>query len=191
MDDLAYLYLDLADRLGLEDAVLVGASFGGWIAAEMAVRNTRRFGCLALAAPLGVKVSGPLDRDIADMHGITRTEFLELAWADPKQGEVDYAAMPDADVAAVARARQAFALFGWKPYMHNPHLKRWLHRIDIPTLLIWGAADRILGSAVPEGWRAAVPGAASAVIPKAGHFPHWEQPEAFAAELETFAAARS
>ena len=56
VDDLAYLYLDLAEQLDLKDAILVGASFGGWVAAEMAVRNTDRFARLALAAPLGIKV---------------------------------------------------------------------------------------------------------------------------------------
>ena len=43
VDDLAYLYLDLAAALDLHDAVLAGACFGGWVAAEMAVRNTQRF----------------------------------------------------------------------------------------------------------------------------------------------------
>ena len=74
-DDIAYLYLDLAKRLNLKDAVLVGACFGGWIAAEMAVRDTRNFAGLVLAAPLGIKVGGVLDRDIADMHSIPRAEF--------------------------------------------------------------------------------------------------------------------
>src|SRR6476661_1076927 len=70
VDDLAYLYLDLASTLGLEDAVLVGACFGGWIAAEMAVRDTRRFAKLVLVDPLGIKVGGVTDRDIADMHAM-------------------------------------------------------------------------------------------------------------------------
>ena len=39
--DLAYLYFDLIDNLGLSDVVIVGASFGGWIAAEIAIRNSR------------------------------------------------------------------------------------------------------------------------------------------------------
>src|SRR5580704_2780047 len=56
VDDLAYLYLDLAAELGLEDAVLVGADLGGWIAAEMMVRSTARFSRLVLVAPLGIKL---------------------------------------------------------------------------------------------------------------------------------------
>ena len=55
-DDIAYLYLDLLDRLGLESVTLVGASFGGWIALEMAVRNSARLNALGLIAPLGERV---------------------------------------------------------------------------------------------------------------------------------------
>ena len=70
--------------------MLAGACFGGWVAAEMAVRNTARFAGLLLAAPLGIKVGGVLDRDITDMHAIPRAEFMRLAWADPAKGEIDY-----------------------------------------------------------------------------------------------------
>ncbi len=53
VDDIAYLYLDLAQQLGLQDAVLVGACFGGWIAAEMAVRDTAASPAWCWSAPLG------------------------------------------------------------------------------------------------------------------------------------------
>jgi pimeloyl-ACP methyl ester carboxylesterase len=102
VDDLAYLYLDLAE-LGPEDAVLVGADLGGWIAAEMMVRSTARFSCLVLAAPLGIKLRGRDERDIADMHGIERPEYLRLAWAEPAKGEADYTALPDTELAAIVR----------------------------------------------------------------------------------------
>jgi pimeloyl-ACP methyl ester carboxylesterase len=186
VDDIAYLYLDLAKQLDLSGAVLAGACFGGWIAAEMAVRDTRRFTGLVLSAPLGIKVGGVLDRDIADMHSIPRSEFLDLAWADPAKGTIDYAALPDTELAAIARAREALALFGWKPYMHNPRLKRWLHRIDIPTHLIWGDSDGIVSPAYGEAWEAEIPGADMTIIPKAGHYPHWEQPDKFAATVTAF-----
>jgi len=186
VDDLAYLYLDLARLLDLEDAVLVGACFGGWVAAEMMIRSTARFSRLVLADPLGIKVSGREQRDIADMHALSQAEYLKLAWADPAKGIVDYTILPESEIAAVARGREAFALYGWKPYMHNPRLKRWLHRIDRPTLLRWGEEDRIVTSAYRDGWRQAIPGAQLAVIPRAGHFPHWEQPEAFVDTVTAF-----
>jgi pimeloyl-ACP methyl ester carboxylesterase len=186
VDDIAYLYLNLATQLDLKDAVLVGACFGGWIAAEMAVRDTRRFAGLVLSAPLGIKVGGVVDRDITDMHSIPRAEFLRLAWASPENGAVDYASLPDTELAAIARSRESLALFGWKPYMHNPRLKRWLHRIDLPTQLIWGDSDGIVSTSYGEAWQAEIPGAAMTVIPEAGHFPHWEQPDAFAAAVTAF-----
>src|SRR5437879_3205640 len=79
VDDLAYLYLDLAGALGIENAVLVGACFGGWVAAEMMVRSTARFSRLVLVDPLGIKISGREERDIADMHALPRAECLNLA----------------------------------------------------------------------------------------------------------------
>jgi pimeloyl-ACP methyl ester carboxylesterase len=84
------------------------------------------------------------------------------------------------------RGREAFALYGWKPYMHNPRLKRWLHRIDRPSLLLWGAEDGIVTPSYGEGWRQEIPGARIEIIPEAGHFPHWEQPEAFVRQLSAF-----
>jgi len=187
VDDIAYLYLDLARTLGLRDAVLCGAGFGGWVAAEMAVRNTQGFARLVLAAPLGIKLGGVTDRDIVDMHAITRPDFMRLAWADPKRGEIDHTALPETELAGIVRGREALALFGWKPYMHNPRLKRWLHRIDIPTLLLWGTQDRIVTPGYGEGWRAAIPGARLDTIDDAGHFPHLEQPHAFAEHIAAFA----
>ena len=76
--------------------------------------------------------------------------------------------LPDTDLAGIARGREAFTRFGWKPYMHNPRLKRWLHRIDVPTLLLWGAQDGILTPSYGEGWRQEIPGAKLDVISAAG-----------------------
>ncbi len=187
VEDLAYLYLDLADALALEDAILMGACLGGWVAAEMMVRSTRRFSRLVLVDPVGIKVRGRDDRDIADMHAMSRADYLKLAWADPAKGEVDFTQMPEAELAAIVRGREAFALYGWKPYMHNPRLRRWLHRIDRPTLLLWGAEDRIVTPTYGESWAREIAGAKLAVIPNAGHFPHWEQPQAFVEQLSAFA----
>ena len=189
VDDLAYLYLDLAGHLQLKDAVLVGACFGGWVAAETMVRSSKRFSHLVLADPVGIKVRGRDDRDIADMHGMPRAEVMKLAWADPAVGEVDHTQLPETELAQIVRGREALALYGWKPYMHNPRLKRWLHRIDRPTLLLWGEKDRIVDLDYAEGWRAEIPGAKLEVIANAGHYPHWEQPNEFAKRVAAFTAA--
>lgn len=187
VDDLAYLYLDLLQALDLKEATILGASFGGWIAAEMMVRSTARVSRLVLAAPLGIKVGGRDDRDIADMHAMTRDDFLAHAWADPAKGRLDTASLSDIELAQIVRGREALTLFGWKPYMHNPRLKRWLHRIDKPTLLLWGDRDRIISRSYIEGWQSSIPGARLEVVGGSGHFPLWEQPEASVRLIDDFA----
>ena len=186
VDDLAYLYLDLARQMELHDAVLVGTSFGGWIAAEMAVRNTAAFSKIVLAAPLGIKVGGREEIDIADMHSMTRETYLASAWADPSRDPFDPKALSDAELNGVVQGREALALFGWKPYMHNPRLKNWLHRIDTPTQILWGAQDGIAGPGYGRAWAAAMPHGTFEMIDDCGHYPAWEQPTTFCNHITAF-----
>jgi pimeloyl-ACP methyl ester carboxylesterase len=190
VDDLAYFYLDLMDELDLRDAAVVGISFGGWLAAEIAIKSTARMSHLVLANPVGIKIGDRETRDIVDIHAITEGEFLELAYHDPAAGKRDYRAMADADVLAAARNREATARYGWSPYLHDPKLKGRLHRIRVPTLMLWGAADRIVGEAYGRAYCAAIPGARFERIERAGHFPHVEQPAEFAARVHAFVEGR-
>jgi len=61
--DLAYFYLDLLDQLELDKVAVVAADFGGWIAAELAVRSTARLSHLVLAGPTGIKCGDREDRE--------------------------------------------------------------------------------------------------------------------------------
>jgi pimeloyl-ACP methyl ester carboxylesterase len=186
IDDLAYFYLDLLDELDLNDTVVVGVSLGAWIAAEIAVKSTARLSHLVLANAVGIKVGARDTRDIVDIFAITEPELNKLAYFDPKLAERDYKAMAEADVRIVARNREASARYGWSPYMHDPKLKGRLHRIRIPTLFLWGAADRILTEDYGRAYCAAIPGARFETIERAGHYPHIEQPDAFARAVSAF-----
>jgi len=73
--------------------------------------------------------------------------------------------------------------------MHNPKLKGRLHRVALPTLFLWGTADRILSESYGRGYCALIPGARFETIESAGHFPHLEQPEEFARRVLGFAQA--
>jgi pimeloyl-ACP methyl ester carboxylesterase len=187
VDDLAYFYLDLMDALDLRDTLVIGVSLGAWIAAAIAVKSTVRMGRLVLGNPVGIKVGDRETRDIVDIFAMLEGEFLEKAYADPAVGQRDYRAMTDDEVTVVARNREATALYAWSPYMHDPKLRGRLHRIRIPTLVLWGAADRLVGEACGRAFAAAVPGAKFEMIAGAGHFPHIEQPKAFAARALAFA----
>jgi pimeloyl-ACP methyl ester carboxylesterase len=190
IDDLAYLYLDLLDALDVEDAVLVGASLGGWIAAEMAVKSTARIARLILANPVGIKVGSRETRDIADIYSLLDKDIAQLAYADPRLGTPDRANLSDDDYLFMARSREATARYGWSPYLHDPKLKGRLHRIRIPTLVLWGTADRIASEDYGRAYAAAIPGARFTPIEGAGHFPHREQPERFAQAVLAFAEAK-
>ncbi len=186
VDDLAYFYLDLLDARDLRDVTVVGVSLGGWIAAEMAIKSTQRICGLVLANPVGIKVGDRTTRDIVDIFAITEDDLNARLYFDPRLGTRDYAAMPEAEVKIIARNREATARYAWSPYMHDPKLRGRLHRIRIPTLFLWGAADRVLSEAYGRAYCAAIPGAQFELIARAGHFPHIEQPEEFARRVLAF-----
>jgi pimeloyl-ACP methyl ester carboxylesterase len=186
VDDLAYLYLDMMDALDLRDSVVVGISLGAWIAAAIAVKSTARMARLVLGNPVGIKVSDRETRDILDIFAMLEGEFLEKAFADPAAGRRDYSAITDDELTVAARNREAAALYAWSPYMHDPKLKGRLHRIRIPTLVLWGTADRLIDQAYGRAFAAAVPDAKFVTIADAGHFPHIEQPQTFAALVLAF-----
>jgi pimeloyl-ACP methyl ester carboxylesterase len=190
VDDLSYLYLDLLAARDARDAAVVGASLGGWIAAEIAVKCTARIGRLVLVAPLGIKVGDRETRDIPDIWALDPDEVRRLQYADPAAAQVDYTKLSEDRVTVIARDREATALYGWDPYFHNPKLRQRLYRVDVPTLLVWGADDRF----VPPGYygaayQAAMPGSRLETIERAGHFPHLERPDAFAERVGRFLAA--
>jgi pimeloyl-ACP methyl ester carboxylesterase len=187
IDDLAYHYLDLLDELDLRDVTLAGVSLGGWIAAAVAVKSTARIAKVVLANAVGIKVADRETRDIADIFAITEKVFNELAYSDPAIAARDYKAMPEDAVRAVARNRETTARYAWSPYMHDPKLKRRLHRIKVPALFLWGTADRLVSEQYGRAYCAAIPGARFETIANAGHFPHVEQPDEFARRVVAFA----
>lgn len=190
VDDLSYFYLDLLDQLDLRDVTVVGVSLGAWIAAEIAVKSTARLTRLVMANAVGVKIADRETRDIADVFALTEREFLDIAYCDAARGTRDYKALPDREVLAAARAREATARFAWNPYFHNPRLKSRLHRIHIPTLFLWGSHDRMLSEAYGRGYCGMIPGARFEPIERAGHFPHQEQPQVFADKVMAFVKAK-
>src|SRR5437870_6793707 len=187
VDDLSYLCLHLLVARNLRDVVVIGSSLGGWIAAEMAVKSSDRLGGLVLVAPLGIKVGDREARDIPDIFALPPDEVARLQYRDPARAAVDHTKLSDDQLTVIARNREATALYAWEPYFHNPKLRQWLHRINIPTLLLWGASDRFITPGYyGAAYRDAIPGAQLEIIERAGHFPHIEQPEAFVERVRAF-----
>lgn len=188
IDDLAYLYLDLIDALSADagPVAVVGCSIGAWIAAEVAVRSQQGIAALVLGTPLGVKVGGTLSRDIADIYALSPAAVREALYHDPDFGKVDFAAYSDDELQVHFRNLEATALYGWKPYMHNPKLLGRLHRIGVPTLIVAGDSDSFLSGDLPVAYRDAIPGAVLSTIDLAGHEPEREQPQSFSRVVSGF-----
>ncbi len=184
--DLAFFYLDFLDALGLGGVHVVGNSIGGWIACEMAVRNTKHFATMTLVDPAGLRVFGVQRFDIflASHEAHTRALFYDQTFAD-KRLETP----PAGDrLDTFLKNRYATARVGWQPRLYDPHLAKWLHRIDVPTLVVWGEHDRIFPVAMLDEFVRLIPGAKGTVIPNCGHLPHIECNAAFANIINTFTA---
>ena len=186
VDDLAYFYLDVLEELKLEDALLVGVSFGAWIALEMAIKDCSRIGALALIGAVGAKF-GPREKsDIVDIFSTPRAQVEALCYHDAAHARIDLSAAPEAAIEAMARNWESAARYAWTPYMHDPKLRGRLHRVRRPTLLLWGAEDRIAPPDYGRQFAAAIPGATFETLPQAGHFAHVDRPVEAAARIAAF-----
>ncbi len=181
VDDIAHVYLDLMDRLGLPKVDLIGCSIGGWIAAEMATKAPERFTKLVMVAPVGVKTGSPDRLDVPDVFALPPEELDRLLFRDPRKMAPDPATLSDEELSIMVRNRETLALIAWEPYMHNPKLKHRLHRVTAPTLFLRGDSDGLVSDAYLQAYARLLPNARTATIADAGHVPQLEQPQAFAA----------
>jgi len=177
--DLVHLYLEVLEALPSEKVALMGLSFGGWLAAEVAVKCRHRIDKLVLVDAFGIKVSDRETPDILDVFNTSPQDVLRRSWHDAGLAP-DPNAMSDDELVIRARNWDAACLYGWHPYMYNPQLKRWLRRITAPTLVLWGASDGIVKPSYGRAYSALIPGARFELIEGAGHHPEIEQADAFA-----------
>ena len=196
MYDLVNLYRDVLDTIDAPGVSVVGFGFGGWIAAELAVGGPAKLDRLVLVDAVGIKIGGREQRDIVHFFNTDPAELNRLAWHDPARRPdgiyglgwqaVISDAMSDGEMVSLARNWDSLCLYGWKPHMFNPQLAFWLRRIGVPTLVLWGEADRIVTPAYGRAYAQRIPNAVFQTIPAAGHHPELEQPEAFAERVATF-----
>jgi pimeloyl-ACP methyl ester carboxylesterase len=184
--DLVHLYLEVLDNLPGEKATLVGFSFGGWLAAELAAACSHRIDKLVLVDPVGIKISDRETPDILDVFNRSPDEVRRASWHDPERFAPDFNAMSDEALTVYARNREALCLYAWHPYMYNPQLPRWLGRIKVPTLLIWGESDRVVTPDYGRAYSRLIPGSRFELIEAAGHHPEIEQPGMFVERVSRF-----
>ncbi len=184
VSDLAYFYLDFLEQLGLDRVHLIGTSLGGWIAAELAVRNQTRLASLTLVCAVGITADG---KPIDDIFRMPVEENLRRFYADQDRAARRVGDMAKLDPTLLVKSRTTVTRLAYRPRFFNPGLAKWLHRITVPVLLVWGDKDGLVPPRFGEAYRAAIPGSRLVVLENAGHAPFDEQKEAFLAAFLDFA----
>ena len=181
VDDLARFYLWFIDAAGLGRPHLLGQSLGGWTAAELAAMNPHAVDRLILVSPVGLK---PDQGEILDLFYYPAQELRAMTVHDPAtipEWDELYGRPPTpAELEIATRNQEMTARLGWKPYMHNPRLERFLPRVTNPALIVWGRQDRIVPVVCGEQYLRLLPNASLSVLDGCGHLPPIEQPDAFA-----------
>jgi pimeloyl-ACP methyl ester carboxylesterase len=185
--DLAYFYLDFLDALKLERVNLAGVSLGGWIAAELAVRDDSALKTLTLIAPAGIHVKGVAKGDIFMW---SREEFTRNLFHNPDLASAALAIAPsEAEQFNEMKNRLATAKLGWQPRLYNPDLYKWLHRITTPTLIVFGDDDKVIPPPYGPAFQRLIPNSRLEVLKGCGHAPQIEKANELAKMMMSFVDA--
>jgi len=184
ISDMALFYLELIEELALDNVHLIGHSLGGWIAAEILIRDRARFKSLTLMAPAGIRVEGVPAGDtfIWAPDEAVRNLFHNRVLAEA------VLALPQSEEQQDIMLKNRFTAtkLGWQPRWFNPDLERWLHRIKLPSLILWGDDDKIMPPAYATRWHERLPQSRVVMIEECGHLPHIEKADVAGAALRQF-----
>jgi pimeloyl-ACP methyl ester carboxylesterase len=175
----------LAER-DLTDVTVIGSSVGGWIAAELALRDrARRLAGIVIINGAGIEV---VEHPITNISGFTPPQLAQVAYHDPSKLGAGMPPMTPELLATMRANQEALAAIAGKPYMFDPTLRARLSEMHTPALVLWGESDRVMTAGYGRAYAAAIPGAAFELVAEAGHLPQLEQPAETFRRLDAFLA---
>jgi pimeloyl-ACP methyl ester carboxylesterase len=186
--DLMVYYGELFDKLEFTAPALVGHSFGGLVAAEFAAAVPKSVGRLVLIDPVGLWRD---DIPVKNWMIVSPEELRAALFADPA-GEAaqnffglpsEPAARIDAQVGFVW-SQACTGKFVWP--IPDKGLKRHIHRLTMPALIVWGKADGVIAPAYAEEFSRRIANSRVALVDGAGHMPHLEKTEVVAGLVRDF-----
>ena len=185
--DTVVYHNDLLDGLGIDrPLVVMGHELGGMFAAEFAALSPHRVSKLVLIDAYGLWLD---EHPCPDYFAVPRRDLPGLQWHDPKSETAQEYNPPTRDPEITiqrTRAQTSGSRFLWQ--FPDRGLEKRIHRIQSPTLIVWGASDGQIPPVYGEAFHAMIPGSQLAVIPEAGNLPQLEQPDAFMAAVNAFLA---
>lgn len=172
--DLAAAYIALLDKLDLSEVTVTGNSFGGWVAAEMALLASSRLAGAVIVDGIGIEVDG---HPMTSVRGLAPADLAKLSFHDPAKAPRPPAgsAGPSPDIAALI----AYAGHG----MSDPTLAERLGDLDLPVQVIWGESDGIVDPDYGRAYADAIDTSVFTLLPGAGHLPQIETPEELLAAI--------
>jgi pimeloyl-ACP methyl ester carboxylesterase len=170
---LAGLYAELLRDRALTNVTIIGNSIGGWIAAELALMQPERVGAAVLVGAVGIHVEG---HPVPDFFAMNFGEVMQRSYYDPQRFAIDPATLPPERLAAIQANRTALAVYA-QTTMEDPTLRTRLTSMRVPTLVLYGEADRIVDPEYARAFGAAISGATFQLLPRTGHLPQLETPD--------------
>ncbi len=188
LSDVVLIYEEVARALGLRKPVVIGQSFGGMLAAELCAAYPDLPSRVVLLDPIGLWRP---DLPVANWIATPPDQLPSLLFLDPASPAAQtMLAMPeDPDQAAAAVAGMVWAFgstgkFAWP--VPDRGLRKRLHRLTAPVLLVWGREDALAPVGYLDEWTAELPDAHGFVIDKSGHIPQVEQLDQTIATVDPF-----
>ena len=186
IDDYAWHYVDFVGQQKLGPVNIVGFSLGGWIAFELAILRPQLVKKIVAANAAGIRVP---EAKMGELFIDDLAKLRQLLFFDQNDPSIPLAmpsSLDDPRILHWLRAREATARVAWNPYLHNPRLAGHLHRIECPTLLLWGRHDKLLPLGIGEFYASHIPSARLEVLDSCGHMLPFEKTDDFVARTVAF-----
>ncbi|HXT89689.1 MAG TPA: alpha/beta hydrolase [Trebonia sp.] len=166
---LARTYVTMLEQFDLTNVTVIGNSFGGWLAAEIALQASPRVSGVVIIDGIGIEVQG---HPMTDVSGLSPAEIRSYSFHDPSKAP----APPNAG--GTGPSPDVRALIGYAgPAMSDPTLAERLGSIAVPAHVLWGESDRIVDPEYGKAYAAAIPQATFTLTPNTGHLPQVETPD--------------
>jgi pimeloyl-ACP methyl ester carboxylesterase len=190
MSDLAMFYLDFLDSHAPQSGFdIVGHSIGGWLAAEIATRNSQHINSITFISSAGIRLDGI---PMGDIFIWNAEESIKNLIFDPVAQEKRIQAQPTPEEAElIVKNKFTFAKLAWHPRLFNPSLKKWLHRIKVPTQVIWGKEDGLIPAAYAKYWADNLNTEDVHILDECSHSPANEKPFETAELIKSFLGKRA